>query len=194
MDDQEEIYKTTGRIAFSTALPLLIFTIVAVIIIAIIAIQRVRQVGGTAWILDATTDVCYGAPLPEAASYDEEPGIHPIVAFSEENGFLQAASNYIKPEWTPTDISEIELVLCVEQVRPAFRALCSDRNVINQLGGEVLFKLRRAQTAGVIAQGVIVSDDNARVECLEALPDAANEDATVPDDVIHDFLARFVEK
>ena len=132
--------------------------------------------------------------MEEATFYTETPGIHPVVAFSEQNGFLQAASNYVKPEWTPADTNDIELVLCAEQPRPAFRALCSDRNIVNQFGGELPFKLRSARTGGIIAEGIIVSDDNARVECLEALPDAANEDATVPAEVVQNFLTRFVEK
>ncbi len=194
MDENEEIYKTTGRVAFATALPLLIFTLVAFVIIGLIAFQRVRQVGGAATILDAAFSVCSGIPLEEATLYTENPGIHPAVAFTETDGFLQASSNLVKPEWLPEDASELELVLCTQQVRPAFRSLCSDRNIVNQFGGEVPFKLRAARTGGVIAEGIIVADDNARVECLEELPGEANLDLEVPDEVIHNFLARFVEK
>lgn len=195
MDDNEEIYKTTGRIAFATALPLLIFTLVAFVIIGIIAFQRVRQVSGTATILDAAVSVCSGIPVQEATRYSaDEPGIHPVVAFIEADGFLQAASNMVRPEWLPEDSSELELVLCTQPARPAFRALCSDRNIVNQFGGEVPFKLRNARTGGVEAEGVVVADDNARVECLEELPNEANLEIDVPDEVIHAFLARFVEK
>ncbi len=195
MDDNEEIYKTTGRVAFATALPLLVFTIVAIVIIGLIAFQRVRQVSGSAEILDAAVSVCSGIPLQEATLYSAEAsGIHPVVAFVEIDGFLRASSNMVRPEWLPADSSELELVLCTQPARPAFRPLCSDRNIVNQFGGEIPFKLRNARTGGVEAEGVVVADDNARVECLEELPNEANLEMEVPDELIHAFLARFVEK
>ena len=196
MADQkpEEIYKTTGRVAFATALPLLLFTVVAVLIIGFIAFQRVRQVGQNATLFDAAYSVCSGIPIQDAQLYDESPGIHPAIAFSENNGFLQGASNYIKPEWLPEDSSSLELVLCAQEARPAFRALCSDRNIVNQFGSEVPFKLRVAKTGQIIAQGVIVGDATARVDCLEELPSAANLDNTVPDEAILSFMEGFVEK
>ncbi|MFK7803004.1 MAG: hypothetical protein AB8G95_15335 [Anaerolineae bacterium] len=194
MKDQEKIYKTTGKVAFSSALPLLIFTLIAVVIISIIAFQRVQQIGGSAAILDAAFEACSGVPSPDATFYSDEAGIHPAVAFVESNGFLQAASNYVKPEWAPESADQLELVLCAKSARPAFRALCTDRNKINQLGGEVPFELRSARTGGIIAEGLIVSDDAARVECLAELPQSPNMETAVPDEVIIRFMERFVVK
>ena len=192
--EDENIYKATGKEAFSSALPLLIFTLVAVAIIAVIAFQRVREIGGSADILDAAFAVCSGVPMEEATFYNENEGIHPVIAFSEREGFLQGASNYVRPEWVPENPAQLELVLCAKNPRPAFRALCSDRNKINQLGGEMPFELRSAKTGGIIAEGIVVSDDEARVECLDTLPQNPNMDATVPDEVVIRFLERFVVK
>ncbi|MFT5194375.1 MAG: hypothetical protein ACI85U_001382 [Candidatus Promineifilaceae bacterium] len=194
MKEQEKTVQTTWKIAFSSALPLLIFTLVAVAIISIISYQRVKEIGGSAEILDAAFGVCSGIPMEQASFYSEEPGIHPVAAFIEKDGFLQGASNYLQPEWVPQNASQLELVMCANQPRPAFRALCSDRNKINQIGGEIPFELRSAKTAGIITAGVIVSDDNARVECLSELPQSPNMDSSVPDEMIIRFLERFVIK
>lgn len=194
MDEEENIYKTTGKEALSSALPLLIFTLVAVAIIGIIAFQRVREIGSSADVFDAAFAVCSGVPMEEATFYNENSGIHPAIAFLEKGGRLQGASNYVRPEWVPNDAAELELVLCAKNPRPAFRALCTDRNKINQLGGELPFELRSAKTGGIIAEGVVVSDDEARVECLDELPQNPNAEATVPDEVVINFLERFVVK
>ena len=194
MDEEENIYKTSGRVAFSSALPLLIFTLVAVAIISVIAFQRVREIGGAAGVFDAAFAVCSGIPMENATFYNENAGIHPAIAFAERNGFLQGASNYVRPEWIPEDTAQLELVLCAKNPRPAFRALCTDRNKINQLGGELPFELRSARTGGILAEGLIVSDDAARVECLDELPQNPNMDSSVPDEVVIRFLERFVVK
>lgn len=192
---EEPIYKTTGRVAFATALPLLIFTIAAAIVIGILAFNRVRQVGPTAGLFDAAFQVCSGVPMADATLYDpDQSGISPVIAFSERNGFLQGASNYAKPEWTPADSSDLELVLCAQNPRPAFRPLCSDSNKVNQVGGEVPFTLRGAISGEIIAQGVIVEEDEARAECLEELPINPSMDMAVSDETIQAFLEQFVVK
>ncbi|MEM9773506.1 MAG: hypothetical protein AAF902_02920 [Chloroflexota bacterium] len=196
MEEQEEpIYKTTGRVAFATALPLLIFTILAVIVIGILALSRVRQVGPAAGLFDAAFGVCSGVPMANATLYDpDQAGIAPVIAFAERSGYLQGASNYAKPEWTPANSSDLQLVLCAQNPRPAFRPLCSDENKVNQVGGEIPFKLRSAISGEIIAQGVIVEEAEARSECLEALPTNPSMDMAVSDETIHAFLERFVVK
>ncbi|MEM8857380.1 MAG: hypothetical protein AAGD96_03615 [Chloroflexota bacterium] len=196
MEEQEEpIYKTTGLVAFSTALPLLLFTIVTAIIIGIIALQRVRQVGSTATLFDAAYAVCSGIPMAEATLYDpSEPGIHPVVAFAERGGFLQGASNYSKPEWAPDDSDDLELVLCTQNPRPAFRPLCNDDSKVNQIGGELPFTLRSAASGEEIAKGVIVEEALARSECLDELPQDPSMETTISNETIQNFLESFVVK
>ena len=194
MEEQEEpIYKTTGWVAFLTASPLLIFTVVAAIIIGIIAFQRVRQVGSTATMFDAAYQVCSGVPMADATLYNpDQTGVHPVVAFAERGGFLQGASNYARPEWGPANSSEVELVLCAQNPRPAFRPLCSDSTKVNQIGGELPFKLRSAISGGIIAEGVIVEEDLARSECLDELPQNPSMDVMVSDETVQAFLEGFV--
>ena len=185
------------RAAVLRSLPLLLFTLCAFGIIVILAVSRVFQLSGNAELLDAAHVACSGNPVPGAAAYQrdsqrENPA--PTLAFIEENGFLQAASNYTLEAWRPAEISEIELVLCTRPPRPAYRSLCDNESIINQFGEEMPVTLRAAQTGEVVAEGVIPGLSLADVECFDEMPTGIEiePDDSIADERVHAWLTPYV--
>ena len=182
------------RAAIYRALPMLLFTLCAVGVIGALAIGRLFQVSTSANLLDATYTICAGGSLASASPYPSDQAIHPIVAFTEENGSLQAASNYTREAWRATEVEEIELVLCAKQPRPAFRYRCDNQSAFNQYGGEIAVTLRAARTGEIVSEGVITADPAADVDCIaDDISAEGSSEIDVPAERIHAWLAPFVE-
>lgn len=198
MSQQEAAPPTADRrrAAILRSLPLLIFTLCAFGVIVILAVSRVFQLSGSAELLDAAHVACGGNPIPGAAAYqsgDQRENPAPTLAFIEENGFLQAASNYTLEAWRPTEIAEIELVLCARPPRPAYRSLCDNESIINRFGNEMPVTLRAAQTGEIVAEGVVSSLPLAEVECFDEMPSVGESDEPVSDERVHAWLTPYVD-
>ncbi|MEM7801474.1 MAG: hypothetical protein AAF633_19925 [Chloroflexota bacterium] len=194
MENEETVVTPEKRrMAIIRALPLLFFTLCAISVIGIMAFVRIRQVGTTSAVFDATVGVCRGVGFANATAYPSTQPIHSIIAFTERDGFIQGASNFVKPEWQPEAVNEIELVLCTSGSRPAFRSLCSNQNIINPIGSEIEAKLREAQTGAIVSEGVITSDPLANADCLDTMPSPLPEQIPISDERVHEWLTPFVE-
>lgn len=194
MEYEKPVTPESRRIAVIRALPMLFFTLCAVSVIGIMAFVRITQVGTTSAVFDATVGVCREQGFAAATAYPSNSEIHPIIAFTERDGFLQGASNFVKPEWQAEEVNDIELVLCTGSTRPAFRSLCSNQNIVNPIGSEIVATLREAQTGNIVAEGVITSDPIAATECVDEMPSPLPEAGPVADEQVHEWLRPFVEE
>lgn len=192
MENEEVVTPEKRRAAAFSALPMLLFTLCAILVIGTLAIARVLQVGTTSAVLDATFTVCNDQGFSGATAYPSTADLHPVIAFTERDGFLQGASNYVKPEWQAEEVEDIELVLCTGAARPAFRSLCDNQSIINQFGLEIEATLREARTAEIVAEGIITSDEIAQATCIEEMPVTLPTSTEISDEAVHDWLAPFV--
>ena len=61
-------------------------------------------------------------------------GWYPTVAFFIfSNGLIRADNRYVSDAWQPAALDEVEWVMCIEADRPAFRALCDNDVIVNEL-------------------------------------------------------------
>lgn len=200
-DHEEPAYDDSDRshdpgraqLALRSALPLLLFTLCAVGAISLLALNTVLTVGDTAVIYDSTAVVCAGQAAPDTALFPAGPAPHKTVAFRQlRDGRLQIDSTIIPPEWQPTTLAETELVLCLVNERPAFRAQCAadgrDSPFITEYGQEITAVLRAAHSGEIIAEGLISSVPDAPDGCLPALPDTPPPNIPVPPEQIQAWL------
>ena len=105
------------RLAFFRTLPIAIFTLLFGAVIVFLALRTaggVRQsqevVGGFA----PLARVCDGEASPTGALYEEESGIHPVVAFRRLQGEWVLDPSVLPASWFPSTPAAAELVLCLE--------------------------------------------------------------------------------
>ena len=183
-----------GRYAIGQALPVLLFTVCAVGLIAVLAWRNLAGVQGTAAVLDAAVGVCGGQGVATAAPYPNPP--HTIVAFRQTGGRLLADSTAVLEEWFPASPDQLSLVLCLGEERPATRAICTaagePSTILTPYGRELPATLREAHTAAILAQTTLSSVPNAPEGCLPRLPDPVPPDDPVSPDQIHTWLRPWV--
>ncbi|MBK8432285.1 MAG: hypothetical protein IPL28_13775 [Chloroflexi bacterium] len=187
-----------GRYAIWQALPLLLFTICAVGLIAVLAWRSLAGVQGTAAVLDAAVAVCGGQGVASAAAYQPNtPTTNPVVAFRQlADGRLLTDSTAVLPAWLPTQPDQLALVLCLGQERPAYRTICTaagePSTILAEYGREIPATLREARTAAILAESVIASVDDAPTGCLREIPNPTPPDVAVSPAQVQAWLRPWV--
>lgn len=202
--EQEVIDKSDmpnrGQYAIGQALPLLIFTICAIGFGSIFAIRNFMQFRGSAAVLDATAVVCTGQPGVEGAVYDSSVDrLHPVVVFRQLSADRFVIDSAAVPEgWQAEVAADIELVLCVQFDRTAYRNLCNesggDSGLTTEYGRELVVELREAGTGALVEEGLINSVDGAPPPdvCLAEQPESLPPQTPVSPEQIQQWLEPFV--
>lgn len=113
--------------------------------------------------------VCQGTPLPEAPSYTQTSGTHPLVILelgSDGNyqyGFIDPDAYSLPESWDGDYVEEVELVVCVDQEENTLIEECpytfedgSGSAVLSRYATEVTFRLVEAQTGREIATDTLL--------------------------------------
>lgn len=172
-DDDRSRDPGRRQMALARGLPFLIFLSLAMAIVALLAFRNFGALRTTADIYDQARVVCNGQPVSAAAPYNPANGdIHPVVVFIlSGNGLIQPDQTLVREEWVPDGIASLELALCLKNIRPAIRALCTNSALSNPIGLEAEATLYEAATGQIVAQGIITSDPAAAADCVDELPD-----------------------
>jgi hypothetical protein len=114
--------------------------------------------------------ICQGTPLPEAPSYTQTSGVHPLVILELGNegdyqyGFIDPNAYSLPDGWDGDYVEEVELVVCVDQEEHALVEECpytfddgSGTAVLSRYSTEVTFRLLEAQTGREIASDTLFS-------------------------------------
>lgn len=194
IDDDRSQDPGRRQMALARSLPLLIFVIVAMSVIALLAFRNFSTLRRSATIYDRTTVVCSGQGASDTAAYSSDTGIHPVVVFIISNdGLIQPDQSLLRETWIPDDVQDLELVLCLENVRTAIRSLCDNSAISNPVGLEAQATLYEAATGRIVADGLLTSDPQAENECLTELPEAIVEVDKFPSERVIEWLEPYVE-
>lgn len=182
------------EMALARSLPLLIFVILAMAVVALLAFRNFGALRTTATIYDQARGICTGQPVAGAGAYDPDAaGIHPVVVFViSSNGLIQSNQTFIRDEWAATGVGDLELALCLENQRQAIRAVCENSALSNPVGQEIEATLYEAATGQIVAEAILGSNPLAAADCLEELPDEVDLSQEFPPEPIIEWLEPFV--
>ncbi len=181
-----------GQMAFARAFPLLVFTLCAVGVIVVLAFRNFAALSQSATVYDALAPVCGSTAASSEAAAWERPSELQVVAFVvSESGLVQAAREMVPDQWQPQSAAEVDLVLCLRRERPAYRPLCDNAAIVNQVGLEMEGELRLAASGAVVAAGLITSDPRAEPPCLrQTLSVDPEEGSPFPSGQVQAWLAK----
>lgn len=184
------------RLAFFRTLPILVLTLLfgAVIIFLVL-----RTAGGVRQSEEVVAEfasfraACSGQAVAEAASYNSESGVHPVVTFRRLQGEWVLDPAVLPSAWFPTTAAGTELVLCLED-REALRAphcapTTEGTSPTETYGYLLPLRLVEAQTGELMAEDILSSAPRT-LECVEA--DAEVEASGVSGEQIRNRIRTYV--
>ncbi len=144
------------QIALRQALPILLFTILFGIVLAVLAWRGARNAGQ----LSAESQefarfarVCEGVGLPAASPFDRQSPVHPTLIFRRTSDGWELARSIIPPADFPAGLGEVQLVLCVGQPEVVSIPHCEGDRAAT--GAQLALHLRAADSATTVNRGVL---------------------------------------
>jgi len=126
-------------------------TILFGVVLAILAYRGVRNAGH----LDAESQefsafarVCEGVGLPAAATFDRQSPLHPTLVFRQATAGWELARSIIPPADFPSNLGEVQLVLCVGEPEVVTLPICDSDQTAT--GGQLPLHLRAADSATTV--------------------------------------------
>ena len=88
----------------------------------LLSVPRLTSYGDEFW--SQALRVCDGIGIPEAAAYQETPGLHKVVAVEPDAKTWWSWTQYIQKEWRPTSLADTELIVCLEPEKKISIEVC----------------------------------------------------------------------
>ena len=146
--------------ALKRAWPILAFSGLTTLIIAVVAWQTVQGV----WLgqqvvsdFNSLSQVCEGRGLAGVGLYEADSGQHLVVAFRQvEAGWVEDRV-VVSPEWQADSPAGAELIYCLAEPTPLALPACATGGPEKVYGQAVAVRLLAASTANLVANDTIVS-------------------------------------
>jgi len=147
------------QLALREALPILLITLCAGLVLAVLAWRSIGSLRGVAeesMDLSSLAMVCEGEGLPIARPYPSGDPIRPAMVFQRSGDTWQEAADLIPAGATPVDATATELVLCVDPAETVSAPPCTGPDTTTPVSSQrAAMRMLAARTSVVVARETI---------------------------------------
>jgi hypothetical protein len=158
-----------GCLIFLICVTLLIFLILAAIRVPSLADRLFPpRLSLGSDIMDAASQACNGLPVPNAAEYPGNTGLHPLVLTTPSGGW-HSSTNTLPQAWKPGSVHDLQLVACATETRKIEIQSCtySSNGEFKRYQEMMYIKIVAAKTGKLVKELDVEGDDPS--ECPERI-------------------------